>query len=89
MERPKIGIAVFITSPKHPNCVILGVRKGCLGEGYYAPPGGHMEYGWVIHLKTTVIAWVEKWAYIYIRELEQVYNSYLQLILLHWSMQET
>ena len=36
---------LMILKLNDPNCVILGVRKGCLGEGYYAPPGGHMEYG--------------------------------------------
>ena len=39
---PKVGICVLL---KFENKVLLGKRKGSHGEGFWAPPGGHLEFG--------------------------------------------
>ena len=41
-RRPEVGVGVLIVRG---NMVLLGKRLGAHGEGYYAPPGGHMEAG--------------------------------------------
>jgi len=41
--RPKVGIGVLILNDTKQ--LLLGQRKGSLGEGDYAPPGGHLEFG--------------------------------------------
>jgi 8-oxo-dGTP diphosphatase len=38
----KIGCEVFI---KQGDSLLLGKRKNCYGEGTWALPGGHLEYG--------------------------------------------
>lgn len=41
-KKPKVGIGVMILKEGR---VLLGKRKGSHGEGAYAFPGGHLEYG--------------------------------------------
>lgn len=43
MDRPKVGISVFLFNEK--NQFLVGKRKGSHGEGTYALPGGHLEGG--------------------------------------------
>lgn len=42
MNRPKIGVGVFI---RKGDAILFGLRKGKLGTNTYAPPGGHIEFG--------------------------------------------
>lgn len=42
MDRPHVGVAVIIA---HNGRVLLLKRKGAHGEGTWAPPGGHLEFG--------------------------------------------
>lgn len=41
-QRPKVGVGVMVMREGK---VLLGKRKGAHGEGEYAFPGGHLEYG--------------------------------------------
>ena len=41
-ERPKVGIGVAVFKD---NKFLLGKRKGSHGEGEWAFPGGHLEFG--------------------------------------------
>lgn len=41
-QRPKIGIGVLVFKDGK---VLLGKRKNAHGEGEYAGPGGHLEFG--------------------------------------------
>ena len=41
-NRPKIGIGVLIIKDAK---VLLGKRKNAHGDGTWAPPGGHLEFG--------------------------------------------
>ena len=40
--RPKVGVAVILMKD---NKILMGKRKGLLGQGFWAPPGGHLEFG--------------------------------------------
>jgi 8-oxo-dGTP diphosphatase len=42
IPRIKIGCEVFL---KQGDTILLGKRKNCYGEGTWAVPGGHLEYG--------------------------------------------
>lgn len=42
MDRPQVGLAVIIVRDGR---VLLLKRKGAHGEGTWAPPGGHLEFG--------------------------------------------
>lgn len=41
-QRPKVGIGVMVIKQGK---VLLGKRKGSHGEGKYAWPGGHLDFG--------------------------------------------
>jgi 8-oxo-dGTP diphosphatase len=42
MDRPRVGLAVIV---ERDGAVLLLKRKGSHGEGTWAPPGGHVEFG--------------------------------------------
>jgi 8-oxo-dGTP diphosphatase len=42
MDRPLVGLAVIV---QRAGQVLLLKRKGSHGEGTWAPPGGHLEFG--------------------------------------------
>jgi 8-oxo-dGTP diphosphatase len=41
-ERPKVGVGIAVLQDDH---VLLGKRRGAHGEGTWAFPGGHLEFG--------------------------------------------
>ena len=41
-NRPKVGVSVIVTKDEK---VLLLKRQGSHGNGSWAPPGGHIEYG--------------------------------------------
>ena len=41
-KEPRVGVALIITTDDH---VLLIKRKGSHGEGTWAVPGGHLEFG--------------------------------------------
>lgn len=42
-KRPFIGIGVLLINNE--NQILLGKRKNSHGDSYWAPPGGHLEFG--------------------------------------------
>ena len=40
-EFPRVGLSIIIMKDRQ---ILLGKRKGSHGEGFYALPGGHLEY---------------------------------------------
>ncbi len=42
LMRPKVGVGVIVVRDGR---VLLGRRKGAHGDGYWAFPGGHLEFG--------------------------------------------
>lgn len=42
MERPKVGVGIILLQDGK---TLLGKRKGAHGEGQWAHPGGHLEFG--------------------------------------------
>ena len=41
-QQPKVGVCVIVVKDGK---VLMGKRKGAHGEGSWAPPGGHLEFG--------------------------------------------
>lgn len=41
-NRPKVGVGVMVINDGK---ILLGKRKNSHGEGAWAPPGGHLEFG--------------------------------------------
>jgi 8-oxo-dGTP diphosphatase len=42
MERPKVGVGIVVIKDGK---ILMGKRKNAHGEGRWAPPGGHLEFG--------------------------------------------
>jgi len=42
---PRVGVQGIVTKRREPTVVLLGRRRGGYGEGEWALPGGHLEFG--------------------------------------------
>lgn len=48
---PKVGVAVFLLNG---NKVLLGRRLSSVGYNTFALPGGHLEFGQLIHFVSSI-----------------------------------
>jgi 8-oxo-dGTP diphosphatase len=45
MTEIQVGIQALVTARRRPWLILLGMRRGIFGDGQWALPGGHLEFG--------------------------------------------